>query len=121
MAHNRQSNESGTVTMESGRDTSAIEYSGDTQIGLTFTRCLKGWTDENGIKHDKGKKPDELTEQERREITLKIVKSRFGGAGRTVDLRFNGETMTYTQTFKDFAQVDVKTPFDEEGWETVTK
>ena len=120
MAHNRQSNASGTITMESGRDTSAIEYSGDTQIGLTFTRCLKGWVDEHGIKHDKSKNPDDLTEKERQEITLKIVKSRFGGVGRTVNLRFNGETMTYTQTCKDFTVVDEETPFDDdEGWKPI--
>lgn len=114
IAHNRESNRSGTVTMESGRDTSAIEYSGDTQIGLTFTRCLKGWKDEKGITHDKGKSPDDLTPEERKEITLKIVKSRFGGAGRRVDLRFDGETMTYTQLYKEFQPVDVETPFDDD-------
>ena len=113
IAHNRESNKSGTVTMESGRDTSAIEYSGDTQIGLTFTRCLKGWKDEKGVKHDKGKNPDDLTQEERKEITLKIVKSRFGGVGRRVDLRFDGETMTYTQLYKDFEPVDMETPFDD--------
>lgn len=120
MAHNRQSNSSGTITMESGRDTSAIEYSGDTQIGLTFTRCLKGWIDEYGAKHDKSKNPDDLSEKERQEITLKIVKSRFGGVGRTVNLRFNGETMTYTQTVNEFSVVDEKTPFeDDEGWKPI--
>lgn len=113
MAHNRASNQTGAVTMESGRDTSAIEYSGDTQIGLTFTRCLKGWKDEHGVKQNKGKNPDDLTEEERREITLKIVKGRFGGTGRRVDLRFDGETMTYTQVFREFEQVEVETPFDE--------
>jgi replicative DNA helicase len=113
IAHNRESNKSGTITMESGRDTSAIEYSGDTQIGLTFTRCLKGWKDEKGLKHDKGKSPDELTKEDRKWLTLKIVKSRFGEPGRTVDLRFDGETMTYTQLYKDFDPVDVETPFDD--------
>lgn len=114
IAHNRESNRSGTITMESGRDTSAIEYSGDTQIGLTFTRCIKGWKDEKGIRHDKGKSPDDLTQEERKEITLKIVKSRFGGVGRRVDLRFDGETMTYTQLCKDFEPVEVETPFDDD-------
>lgn len=114
IAHNRESNRSGSITMESGRDTSAIEYSGDTQIGLTFTRCLKGWKDEKGVKHEKGKNPDDLTQDERKEITLKIVKSRFGGVGRRVDLRFDGETMTYTQLYKDFEPVEVETPFDED-------
>ena len=114
IAHNRESNRSGSITMESGRDTSAIEYSGDTQIGLTFTRCIKGWKDEKGIRHDKAKSPDELTQEERKEITLKIVKSRFGGVGRRVDLRFDGETMTYTQLYKDFEPVEIETPFDDD-------
>ena len=54
-----------------------------------------------------------LPKEERKEITLKIVKSRFGGVGRRVDLRFDGETMTYTQLYKDFEPVDMETPFDD--------
>ena len=124
MAHNRDSNKTGAVTMESGRDTSAIEYSGDTQIGLTYTRCLKGWTDDKGVVQNKGKIPDDLTEEDRKYITLKIVKGRFGGTGRRVDLLFDGKTMTYTQTFKDFLPVAMKTPFeddDNEEWVKVSK
>jgi len=117
MAHNRKSNESGSVTMESGRDTSAIEYSGDTQIGLTFTRCLKNWEDEHGVVQSRGKNPDDLTKEEKKEITLKIVKARFGGAGNTVNLRFDGETMTYSQIYKEFTAVDVRTPFDSSDYE----
>ena len=49
--------------------------------------------------------PDELTEEERHYVTLKITKGRFGGTGREVDLYFNGETMTYTQLMKDFVEV----------------
>ena len=33
---------------------------------------------------------------------------------REVDLHFNGETMTYTQTCKDFIEVDEPTPFDDQ-------
>ncbi len=91
IAHNRASNSTGAVSMESGRDTSALEYSADLQLALTFTKCLK----RNG---QKAKSPDDLTEAERKEITLRIVKGRFGGMGREVDLHFIGETMTYTQT-----------------------
>ena len=95
IAHNRTSNSTGAVSMESGRDTSALEYSADLQLALTFTRCLK----RDG---QKAKSPDDLTEEEKREITLCIVKGRFGGMGKKVDLYFDGETMTYTQTAKDF-------------------
>ncbi len=87
IAHQRASNRTGAVTMESGRDTSALEYSADLQLGLTFTECLK-----------RGKSPDDLTAEERKAISLKIVKGRFGGIGRTVELFFDGETMTYGLT-----------------------
>ena len=95
IAHNRESNKSGSVTMEAGRDTSALEYSADLQLALTYTLCLK-----RGEK--KAKAPEDLTEEEKRRVTLKITKGRFGGAGLGVDLHFNGETMTYTQTVEDF-------------------
>lgn len=107
IAHNRASNSTGAVSMESGRDTSALEYSADLQLALTFTKCLK----RDG---QKAKSPDDLTDDERKEITLRIVKGRFGGMGREVDLHFNGETMTYTQTCKDFIEVDEPTPFDDQ-------
>lgn len=91
MAHNRGSNSTGNVNMESGRDTSALEYSADTQLALTFTACL----DREG-----GKKPDDLTKEEQKRVTLRIVKGRFGGAKQEVDLIFDGDTMTYNQTEK---------------------
>lgn len=95
MAHNRESNKSGNVTMESGRDTSCIEYSADLQMALTYTACLpKRGADGKPIK---GKSADELTEEDRQRITLKITKSRFASAGTKVDLFFRGDIMTYSQ------------------------
>lgn len=89
IAHNRDSNSKGTVSMESGRDTSALEYSADLQLALTYTACLKN----NG---KEGKKPEDLTEDELKKVSLIITKGRFGGARRRVDLEFNGGSMTYT-------------------------
>lgn len=88
IAHNRASNKTGSVTMESGRDTSALEYSADLQIGLTFTNCLKRGGD---------KTPDELTPEERKYKTLRITKGRWSAPGTEVDLIFDGESMTFTQ------------------------
>lgn len=88
IAHNRNSNSNGTVTMEAGRDTSALEYSADLQLGLAYTACID----------DRKKKPEELEQDEKREVTLVITKSRFGMSGIKVNLHFDGETMTYTQT-----------------------
>ena len=106
IAHNRQANSTGAVSMESGRDTSALEYSADLQLALTFTKCLK----RDG---QKAKSPDELTDEERKLITLRVVKGRFGGMGREVDLFFNGETMTYTQLAHDdfMPQPDIRRHF----------
>ena len=95
MATNRDSNRTGDVTMESGRDTSALEYSADLQLGLAFTRCL----DRPG--YDKVDKVENLKPEEKQLKTLKITKGRFGGEGVYVDLRFDGETMTFTQIAKD--------------------
>lgn len=91
IAHNREANKSGTVSMTSGRDTSALEYSADLQLGLAFTLCMNrpGQTTKN---------PEELTREERQQLTLKVTKGRFAAPGTEVDLIFNGETMTYSQT-----------------------
>lgn len=90
-AHNRASNRSGSATLESGRDTSAIEYTADLQLALTYTACLR----------KDGKLPDELTEQERKNLTLRITKGRWAVPGREVDLHFDGESMTFTQDCKN--------------------
>ena len=124
MATNRDSNKSGSVTMESGRDTSNIEYTGDIVLGLTFTKCLKR-KGPNGEKVTP-KTPDELTKEERRDITLKILKGRGGGTGDYVDLHFDGATMTYTQTAaeRDFTRVndeEIGNPFTEEGPEYMAR
>lgn len=106
MAHNRMANRTGEVSMEAGRDTSALEYSADLQLALTYTLCLKrvGQTQ---------KTKDELTPEEKKWVTLKVTKGRFGGADTEVDLCFNGETMTYTQIANGFTPVNEPTPFDE--------
>lgn len=97
MAHNRDANKKGEVTMESGRDTSALEYSADLQLGLAYTHCLS----RNGTK---GRDKDELTPAERSYITLKITKSRFGIAGTEVDLYFDGKTMSFAVLAKQTDQ-----------------
>lgn len=90
IAHNRAANQSGTVTQESGRDTSALEYSADLQLGLAFTKCLKRPGQE-------AKKKEDLTPEEMKYITLKITKGRDAKMGEYVDLIFDGKAMTYRQ------------------------
>lgn len=114
IAHNRQANSSGAVSMEAARDTSAIEYSADLQLALTFTKCLKR-------EGQKAKTPEELTKEEQHYITLRVVKGRFGGRGTDVDLYFNGETMTYTQIATDFTETNEPTPFTGKPLKTVAE
>lgn len=107
IATNRASNKTGETKLESGRDTSALEYSADLALGLSYTLCLdrKGQT---------AKSKDELSDEELKLITLSILKSRFGMAGRYADLYFNGETMMFTQVAKGFTPVATSTPFDKQ-------
>lgn len=94
IAHNRESNKSGTVTMESGRDTSALEYSADLQLGLAYTKCLT----RNG---EKCKTKDMLTQDERQFITLVVTKGRFCASCAEVDLHFDGKTMSFSEVTGD--------------------
>ena len=43
MANNRTSNQEGRATMDSGRDTSNIEYSGDVMLSLVYTAIESKW------------------------------------------------------------------------------
>lgn len=43
MANNRTSNKEGRASMDSGRDTSNIEYTGDTMLSLTYTAVEDQW------------------------------------------------------------------------------
>ena len=97
-AHKRDGG--GASTMESGRDTSNIEYSADLLLGLDFTACLPDGT-------SKGKSFSELKPWEREKKTLVIHKSRFSEAPAKINLLFNGEHMTFK---------DLDTPEAAEGW-----
>lgn len=91
MAQNREANRSGISSMESGRDTSNIEYGADILLGLDYTRCLPRG-------NEKGKTSNELTQEEKKYKSLRILKSRFSAAGTQVDFVFDGESMTFIQT-----------------------
>ncbi len=89
IANNREANRTGFASLDSGRDTSAIEYSADTMLQLVYTACL-----------DKASKmtPEDIlstrdTQERRRlksDVTLRLVKRRGGEAGGTLRLHFDG-------------------------------
>lgn len=87
-AHKRDGGEAST--MESGRDTSNIEYSADLLLALDYTACLPS-------KDRKPKKFTELSQQERRKKTLVIHKARFSEAPQQIDLLFDGRGMDFEE------------------------
>lgn len=143
IANNRASNKSGTVDMESGRDTSAIEYSGDFMLGLAYTaiedrrKYEYTYEDKNGNKKT-GKAPYDLETIRRlkkeayeagkdipavcNEVSLKVLKSRFTEAERRANLIFDGKHSTFNQIelkhtaeyFTGWAPYNGKTPFDDD-------
>lgn len=77
MAHSRAVNESGAVTMAAGRDTSAIEYSGDLQLSLNYTRIADGTYSSKAAMRkaiSEGKLPKDALQ----DIALVCTKNRFG-------------------------------------------
>ena len=91
-ASNRASNASGKQTMESGRDTSAVEYSADYLLGLTYREL-----DEYDPSVSKQKpKLEELQQQSPRKMTLKLMKNRLDGSGKKIWLDFDAATSTFT-------------------------
>ena len=114
MANNRTSNKAGAAEMESGRDTSAIEYSGDLMLGIVYTaiedrvqyeagETKKGETIYNTYDLDEIRRLKKEAYRNKaplpdvcREITLKVNKNRFGEDGREARLVFDGAHSTFT-------------------------
>jgi replicative DNA helicase len=88
LAFNRQSNASGKVTLESGRDTSAIEYSADTLIGINYAALEDGTKSISQL--------DELQQEKPRRLVLKLLKKRMTDAGGKVELFFDGASSTFS-------------------------
>lgn len=134
IANNRAANKEGISTQESGRDTSAIEYSGDVMLGISYTAIMDhrkyNFTDENGKEKTAVYDLDEIRRLKREayekgmplpsvcnEISVEIVKNRFGDSERRANFIFDGKHSTFTlieHRFKegDFAPYTGKNPFN---------
>ena len=99
-ASNRSANKSGRASMDSGRDTSNIEYSGDVMLSLNYKSSDRADGESAEEIADKIKEcreagkpiPDEYTL-----FSLRIVKSRFTEAYTRAILRFDGAHSKFTQ------------------------
>lgn len=102
-ASNRSANKSGRASMDSGRDTSNIEYSGDVMLTLNYKSSDRADGESAEEIADKIKEcreagkpiPDEYTL-----YSLRIVKSRFTEAYTHAVLRFDGAHSRFTQVAK---------------------
>lgn len=94
-ASNRTSNSSGTQSLESGRDTSAIEYSADIQLSLNYTALMEGRTKPNSTDKYRANDPNDMALLQKgdadgnREMTVQVLKSRMNAPGRKLHLLFN--------------------------------
>lgn len=90
IAFNRESNKGGKVNQESGRDSSAIEYSADLMLGLNFAK-VEDNTDSELADKIKEAVLQESQEKGQTDYKLKVLKSRLQGcAGKSIDLLFSG-------------------------------
>ena len=114
MANNRESNKSGQASMDSGRDTSAIEYTADTMLQLAYTASIRE-------KKSERLTPDQILstadEQERQrlksDVTLRVVKKRNGEPGQSMRFYFDGANSRYTPysaRCDDFARLPDSAP-----------
>lgn len=82
-AYNRDSTRThGKATLESGRDTSDIEYSSDYIISINFTEYEAGKSEADIEELKKG------NEQGERKMTLKVLKNRLGTTGDKINYDF---------------------------------
>ena len=94
-ASNRTSNSKGVQTLDSGRDTSAIEYSADIQLSLNYTALTERRKKPNSNKEYKADNPDDMAVLQagdangNREMTVQVLKSRMNAPGRKLHLLFN--------------------------------
>lgn len=99
-ANNRSANKAGKGVIDTGRDTSAIEYSGDIMLSLNYELSDRadGMTAEEVTeKIQECREKGQEVPPEYRRVSLRITKNRFGETnGRTI-LDFDGKHSKFTQ------------------------
>lgn len=94
-ASNRTSNSSGVQSLDSGRDTSAIEYSADIQLALNYTALMERRKKQDSTDTYRANDPDDMAELQagdadgNREMTVQVLKSRMNAPGKKLNMLFN--------------------------------
>lgn len=83
-ATNRASNSAGKITMESGRDSSNIEYTGDYQLSLNYDLIDRGI-----VKPTDTEQLAELHKEPWRKMIIRVLKGRFVTPGKSAQVYFH--------------------------------
>lgn len=102
MAHNRMTNLTGTISQGAGRDTSAIEYSGDLQLSLNYGAIADGTFDSLPKMEKAIANPErtDATEDLYNYRCLTVTKNRFGQDRLKCYMTFDGEQSRFDFTTK---------------------
>ena len=90
-ANNRAANSSGVISLESGRDSSAIEYTGDIALSLNYRELHEGKAD--------ARKPDDmerLQAENPRHMMVQVLKNRMKAPGGKLHLAFDAANSLFT-------------------------
>lgn len=108
-ATNRISNAAGKITMESGRDSSNIEYTGDYQLSLNYDLVDKGI-----VKPTDTEELGKLQRDDWRKMIIRVLKGRFVTPGKTAQVYFHAANNIFYGK-DDFMPADPeRVPFEQE-------
>ena len=109
VATNRISNAAGRITMESGRDSSAIEYSGDYALSLNYYAV-----DQGTVKPSDVEEMAQLQQSKWRQMIIRVLKGRLCIPGRSARVYFDAAHNIFYGENEFLPVDDERTPFDEE-------
>ena len=118
-ATNRASNTAGRITLESGRDSSSLEYTADYQISLNYYEIDKG--DIKQTDKDYNEKISKLQQEKWRRMIIRVLKGRFCAPGKSARVYFDAENNLFYGE-NDFMPADnIRTPFNKPAENIVAK
>lgn len=118
-ATNRASNTAGRITLESGRDSSGLEYTADYILSLNYYEIDKG--DIKQADKDYNEKLAKLQQEKWRRMIIRVLKGRFCAPGKSARVYFNAESNLFYGE-NDFIPADnMRTPFDTQPQRTTDR
>ena len=108
VATNRESNRGGRITMESGRDSSNLEYTADYQLSLNYYAI-----DQGEVKPTDIEEIAKLQQAKWRQMIIRVLKGRFCTPGKAARVYFNAECNLFYGENDWLPNDDEITPFDE--------